>query len=527
MYPSQWGQIFTYSANGNVSTNNYTGSYSYATQGKPHAVSKIVLEQPDYISEHQNSVAYNFFNQPSQITEGAYRYILFYGADKQRNTVYRYVNNSWEYSKYYLNKYYEKVENATTDSLYQYNYIFGDNGVVALNIKTYPRMPHDSIHGEENRNDASTDAMYYIHTDHLGSYCVITDTKKNVVQSNRFSPWGNNIGTADFTFITRGFTGHEHYPELKIINMNARLYDPMIARFFSPDNFVQIPEFTQAYNRYSYCLNNPLKYVDQTGNTWYDVKGNRRFIDDGIDDLLINVNKRQFNRLERRFNRDFVGYENLRERMSVRNGYYTFSAVYGIFGNEAGYALPALSINKFEAGGFSYSERNYRDALIAANPGVAPNILFGEPGIIYSPVNVGDFVFLGMGVAKMGMKMLGNAMLKDGANVVARDGVYVAKTGQTIVGEGMKRVSMEAAKRPGSVTLNNMPKFIGTDYQVTSQMMTYNRQWMLQQMRSGRPIIDIGLDLNRANPSIFYQMEQNMMRNYLKLHPNAFQIITP
>ncbi len=91
----------------------------------------------------------------------------------------------------------------------------------------------------------------------------------------------------------------------------------------------------------------------------------------------------------------------------------------------------------------------------------------------------------------------------------------------------MKRVSTEAAKRPNSVILNNMPTFTGVPHQVTSQMMTYNRQWILQQMRSGRPIIDIGLDPMRANPSIFYQMEQNMMRNYLRLHPNAFQIITP
>lgn len=72
-----------------------------------------------------------------------------------------------------------------------------------------------------------------------------------------------------------------------------------------------------------------------------------------------------------------------------------------------------------------------------------------------------------------------------------------------------------------------MPTFTGAPHQVTSQMMTYNRQWILQQMRSGRSIVDIGLDLNRATPSIFYQMEQNMMRNYLKLHPNAFQIIKP
>ncbi len=103
--------------------------------------------------------------------------------------------------------------------------------------------------------------------------------------------------------------------------------------------------------------------------------------------------------------------------------------------------------------------------------------------------------------------------------------VVAAKGGQTIVGEGMKRVSAAAAQNSGSVILNNMPKFTGSANQVTSQMMTYNRQWILQQMRSGRPILDIGLDATRANPSIFYQMEQNMMKNYLKLHPNAFQII--
>ena len=52
--------------------------------------------------------------------------------------------------------------------------------------------------------------------------------------------------------------------------------------------------------------------------------------------------------------------------------------------------------------------------------------------------------------------------------------------------------------------------------------MQYNRKWLLQQMRSGRPILDIGLDPARKTPSIFYQMEQNMMKNYKKLHPNAF-----
>ena len=49
--------------------------------------------------------------------------------------------------------------------------------------------------------------------------------------------------------------------------MNGRLYDPVLGRFHSPDNFVQMPDFSQSFNRYSYCLNNPLKYTDPNGES--------------------------------------------------------------------------------------------------------------------------------------------------------------------------------------------------------------------------------------------------------------------
>jgi len=47
--------------------------------------------------------------------------------------------------------------------------------------------------------------------------------------------------------------------------MNGRAYDPLVGRFLSVDAFVQTPDFTQSFNRYSYCLNNPLRYTDPTG----------------------------------------------------------------------------------------------------------------------------------------------------------------------------------------------------------------------------------------------------------------------
>jgi RHS repeat-associated protein len=51
-----------------------------------------------------------------------------------------------------------------------------------------------------------------------------------------------------------------------LINMNGRVYDPILGRMLSPDNYVQASNNTQSYNRYSYCWNNPLKYTDPSGD---------------------------------------------------------------------------------------------------------------------------------------------------------------------------------------------------------------------------------------------------------------------
>jgi RHS repeat-associated protein len=54
--------------------------------------------------------------------------------------------------------------------------------------------------------------------------------------------------------------------EFTLINMNARLYDPVAGMMLSPDNVLQEPTNSQNYHKYAYCFNNPLKYNDPTGN---------------------------------------------------------------------------------------------------------------------------------------------------------------------------------------------------------------------------------------------------------------------
>ena len=50
--------------------------------------------------------------------------------------------------------------------------------------------------------------------------------------------------------------------------------NPILGRFLSADPYVQAPDWSQNFNRYSYCVNNPLIYVDESGELF------------GIDDLI-------------------------------------------------------------------------------------------------------------------------------------------------------------------------------------------------------------------------------------------------
>ena len=116
--------------------------------------------------------------------------------------------------------------------------------------------------------------VYYIIRDYLGSICAITNSG-GLVAEYSYDPWGNlrdpetleayAPGEEPELFLGRGFTGHEHLTAYGLINMNARLYDPMTGRFLSPDPYVQAPDFSQAFNRFSYCWNNPMRYVDEDG----------------------------------------------------------------------------------------------------------------------------------------------------------------------------------------------------------------------------------------------------------------------
>ena len=129
-------------------------------------------------------------------------------------------------------------------------------------------------------SDGETQKLYYLHRDYLGSIVMLTDEDGNIAERRHFDPWGQPIKVEDgagntldkLTLLDRGFTGHEHLQTVGLIHMNGRLYDPALHRFLMPDNYIQDPFNTQNFNRYGYCLNNPLVYVDKNGEiVWWVV----------------------------------------------------------------------------------------------------------------------------------------------------------------------------------------------------------------------------------------------------------------
>lgn len=121
-------------------------------------------------------------------------------------------------------------------------------------------------------NGSGNDTMYYVLSDHLGSMTTIVNAATSEVENYSFTAWGMPRDASDWTqsassdlFAGRGYTGYEHLSEFSLINMNGRVYDPILGRFYSPDPYVQAPRYPNNYNRYSYVLNNPLRFTDPSG----------------------------------------------------------------------------------------------------------------------------------------------------------------------------------------------------------------------------------------------------------------------
>ena len=117
-------------------------------------------------------------------------------------------------------------------------------------------------------------ATVYLHQNHLGSTSKVTAADGSILQSVYYDPFGaiiENTVAVSTNEVRILFAGNEYDFFTGLLYMSSRYYCPKIARFITPDTIVPDLYNPMAWNRYSYVLNNPLKYTDSTGHFWEEI----------------------------------------------------------------------------------------------------------------------------------------------------------------------------------------------------------------------------------------------------------------
>lgn len=215
---------------------------------QPHAIKSVDAPHGVFPQERMD-LTFNVFDKVESLIEGDNSVRFEYGYNHQRIGMNENIDGITR-SKTYTNGC-EFITESDGNTIVR-TFVSGPSGVLAV---------------AETTNGGTT--LHYIHKDHLGSWTVISDSEGVIEQENDFDAWGN-CSNADHLMFDRGYTGHEHIRGMGLINMNGRLYDPVTSSMLSPDNDIQMPDFTQNLNRYAYCLNNPLTYTDPDGNNYLE-----------------------------------------------------------------------------------------------------------------------------------------------------------------------------------------------------------------------------------------------------------------
>ncbi|MBW8333124.1 MAG: FG-GAP-like repeat-containing protein [Prolixibacteraceae bacterium] len=255
---SIWGSTsngFAYANTGNITRKGDLGQMEY----DGYQITDLYTKNVSLIPVDTQKVNYTWFQQIKDITEGNYSAAFTYNSDQQRSKMVVSQNGTMIYTRWYPGSSYMKELNGSTET--QYTWLGGNAySAPAVSVKV----------------GTGTPVIYYVLRDYLGSITHAVKSTDLTYREYSFDAWGRRRSADDWNytldasdqtlFAGRGFTGHEHLPEFGLINMNGRLYDPLLGRLLSPDNYVQLPDFSQNFNRYSYALNNPLLYTDPDGD---------------------------------------------------------------------------------------------------------------------------------------------------------------------------------------------------------------------------------------------------------------------
>ena len=117
----------------------------------------------------------------------------------------------------------------------------------------------------QTRDPAGTPTTSYYGSDGHGNITFLTDATGAVTDSYDYDAWGVLVDHTGSTPNTRRYAGEELDPDLGLIALRARLYDPERGRFTTLDPIMGKVEYPVTLNGYLYGNGDPVNQLDPTG----------------------------------------------------------------------------------------------------------------------------------------------------------------------------------------------------------------------------------------------------------------------
>ena len=164
----------------------------------------------------------------------------------------------------------KNVNGSLTRYIYEYD-------KVVLEVNAAGNQEGRNIYGTNLlMRTVDGESYYYMYNGHADVTALINVATGSLDATYYYDAFGNIIESTGAAKDKNSilYAGYQYDSETGLYYLNARMYDPKIARFLQEDTYTGDVNDPLSLNLYTYCANNPLIYYDPTGHSWISNKFN-------------------------------------------------------------------------------------------------------------------------------------------------------------------------------------------------------------------------------------------------------------